>query len=193
VGPPGRTQRLEKMGATLCKVDGVDRQLGFRFELDGQIIDVVAPDGLGKAATTAGKLETIQIPGGTQALARTEIVEIVVDGVSSRVRRPTLLGGVLLKARALPVHSGPEDQREDIITLRPSQTTHMRCARASRGPSGAGYGTSRFRSLSTTPRCQHGSRSRASEPLAPRSRSWSLENRPVRAGALAGRRPLSVH
>ena len=91
-GTTWATQRLEEMGATLCKVDGVDGQRGFRFELDGQIIDVVAPDGLGKAATTAGKLETIQIPGGTQALARTEIVEIVVDGVSSRVRRPTLLG-----------------------------------------------------------------------------------------------------
>jgi hypothetical protein len=39
------------------------------------------------------------------------------EGVASRVRRPTLLGAVLLKARALPVHSRPEDQREDIITL----------------------------------------------------------------------------
>jgi hypothetical protein len=41
----------------------------------------------------------------------------VVDGVASRVRRPTLLGALLLKARALPVHSRPEDQREDVITL----------------------------------------------------------------------------
>jgi hypothetical protein len=41
----------------------------------------------------------------------------VVDGVASRVRRPTLLGAMLLKARALPLHSKPEDQREDIITL----------------------------------------------------------------------------
>jgi hypothetical protein len=105
------------MGATLSKVEGLDGQRGCRFELDDQIIDVLAPDGLGKAATTAGKLETIQIPGGTQALERAEVVEIVVDGVATRVRRPTLLGAVLLKARALPVHSRPEDQREDIITL----------------------------------------------------------------------------
>jgi hypothetical protein len=62
-GTTWATQRLEEMGATLCKVDGVDGQRGFRFELDGQIIDVVAPDGFGKAATTAGKLETIQIMG----------------------------------------------------------------------------------------------------------------------------------
>jgi hypothetical protein len=111
------TQRLEEMGATLSEVVGLDGHRGFRFGLDGQIIDVLAPDGLRKAARTAGKLETIQIPGGTQALERSEVVEIVVDGVPSRVRRPTLPGALLLKARALPVHSRPEDQREDIITL----------------------------------------------------------------------------
>jgi hypothetical protein len=116
-GTTWATQRLEAMGATLREVDGLDGQRGFRFELDDQIVDVLAPDGLGKAARTAGKLETIQIPGGTQALERTEIVEIVIDGVPSPLRRPTLLGAVLLKARALPVHSRPEDQREDIIAL----------------------------------------------------------------------------
>jgi hypothetical protein len=116
-GTTWATQRLEAMGATLTNVDGLDGQRGFRFQLDDQIIDVLAPDGLGRAARTGGKLETIQIPGGTQALQRIEVVEIVLDGVASRVRRPTLLGALLLKARALPVHSRPEDQREDIITL----------------------------------------------------------------------------
>jgi hypothetical protein len=116
-GTTWATQRLEEMGATLANVDGLDGQRGFRFELDGQIIDILAPDGLGKDARTAGELKTIQIPGGTQALQRIEVVEIVVDGDASRVRRPTLLGALLLKARALPVHSRPEDQREDIITL----------------------------------------------------------------------------
>jgi hypothetical protein len=111
------TQRLEEMGATLTKVDGLDGQRGVRFELNDQIIDILAPDGLGRAARTAGELETIQIPGGTQALERVEVVEMVVDGLASRARRPTLFGALLLKARALPVHSRPEDQREDIITL----------------------------------------------------------------------------
>jgi hypothetical protein len=40
---------------------------------DDQIIEVLAPDGLGRAARTAGKLETIQIRGGTQALERNEV------------------------------------------------------------------------------------------------------------------------
>jgi hypothetical protein len=116
-GTTWATQRLEEMGATLTAVDGLDGHRGFRSGQDDQIIDVLAPGGLGKAARRAGKLETIQIPGGTQALERTEIVEIVVDRVSSQVRRPTLLGAVLLKGRALLVHSRPEDQREDLITL----------------------------------------------------------------------------
>jgi hypothetical protein len=116
-GTTWATRRIEALGATLISVDGLDGQRGFRFELDDQIVDILAPDGLGRAARTAGKLETLQIPGGTQALQRIEVVEIVVDGAASRVRRPTLLGALLLKARALPVHSRPEDQREDIITL----------------------------------------------------------------------------
>jgi hypothetical protein len=31
--------------------------------------------------------------------------------------RPTRLGAILLKARSLPVHSRPQDQREDLVTL----------------------------------------------------------------------------
>ncbi len=116
-GTTWATRRLEEMGATFTEIDGIGGQRGFRFQLEGQIIDILAPDGLGRAARTAGQLKTIQIPGGTQALERIEVVEIVVGGVSAQVRRPTLLGALLLKARALPVHSRPEDQREDLITL----------------------------------------------------------------------------
>ena len=41
----------------------------------------------------------------------------MLDGEHTRLSRPTLLGAILLKARSLPVHSKPEDQREDLITL----------------------------------------------------------------------------
>jgi hypothetical protein len=58
-GTTWATHRLEAMGATLSEVDGLDGQRGFRFKLDGEIIDVLAPDRLGKAARTASKLETI--------------------------------------------------------------------------------------------------------------------------------------
>jgi len=104
----GATVRQGEMGA----------DMGFRFDLDGQIVDVLAPDGLGGAgAKTAAKLKTIQIPGGTQALTRTEVVDLVIDGDIVAVRRPTLIGALLLKARAVRVSSHPEDQRYDVITL----------------------------------------------------------------------------
>lgn len=71
------SERLKALGATLHQPEGFQWERGFRFDLDGQIVDVLAPDGLGRTGTTTtGKLKTIQIPGGSQALARVEVVEI---------------------------------------------------------------------------------------------------------------------
>lgn len=112
------SRRLESLGATLHEVDGTEHHRGFRFDVEGQIVDVLAPDGLGSAgARTTGKLQTIQIPGGTQALSRTEVVEIVVGDTAVTLRRPTLIAAILLKARALGVHSRRDDQRHDLVTL----------------------------------------------------------------------------
>jgi hypothetical protein len=82
-------------------------------------IDVLAPEGLPKSRPplTTGNLQTIRIPGGTQALRRTEIVELIVDGEPVLLRRPTLIAAILLKARALPVHDRPDDQRHDLVIL----------------------------------------------------------------------------
>lgn len=111
------TDVLHELGGTLQGVDGLEFERGFRFDVGGQVVDVLAPDGLGKAALTTPPLRTIQIPGGTQALRRVEVVEIVVDGERALVRRPTLLGAILLKARSLRVHDRPDDQREDLVML----------------------------------------------------------------------------
>jgi hypothetical protein len=114
------TATLKSLGAELHDVSGLDSERGFRFEIDGQVVDVLAPDGLPERSPpiTTGSLQTIQIPGGTQALGRTEIVEVIVDGEPAvRLRRPTLVAAILLKARALPVHDRRDDQREDLITL----------------------------------------------------------------------------
>lgn len=108
---------LTNLGAELYEIGGLDAERGFRFELDGQVIDVLAPEGLGRPAFTRGRLETIQIPGGSQALKRIEAVTIAVGDEHARVFRPTLIGAILLKARALLVHSRPDDQRYDLITL----------------------------------------------------------------------------
>lgn len=108
---------LESIGGALKQVSGLESERGFRFEVDGQIVDVLAPDGLAAAPTTTGRMQTIQIPGGSQALNRVEAVEIVVEGRRARLFRPTLLGAILLKARSLEVHDRTQDQREDLVTL----------------------------------------------------------------------------
>ena len=111
-------QAIDELGGELVEPPSTDPKLGQRFEIDGQTIDVLGPDGLKASPHTLGKQVTVQIPGGTQALHRSESVEVSVDGDPPfRVLRPSLLGAILLKARALRVHSRPEDQREDLALL----------------------------------------------------------------------------
>lgn len=111
-------QAIDEMGGGLVDPPSTDPKLGQRFEIDGQTIDVLGPDGLKAAPRTLGKQVTVQIPGGTQALHRSESVEASIDGGPPfRLLRPSLLGAILLKARALRVHSRPEDQREDLALL----------------------------------------------------------------------------
>lgn len=111
-------QAIDDLGGELVEPPFTDPELGQRFEIDGQAIDVLGPDGLRASPRTLGKQATIQIPGGTQALRRSESVEVSIDGDPPfRVLRPSLLGAILLKARALLVHSRPDDQREDLVLL----------------------------------------------------------------------------
>ncbi len=42
---------------------------------------------------------------------------MTIEGRSFELRRPMLLGAVLIKARSLMVHSDPEAQREDLLAL----------------------------------------------------------------------------
>jgi len=111
-------QAIDELGGELVDPPSTDPKLGQRFEIDGQTIDVLGPDGLKASPRTLGKQVTIEIPGGTQALHRSESVEVSIDGGPLfRVLRPSLLGAILLKARALPVHDRPDDQREDLVLL----------------------------------------------------------------------------
>ncbi|HEY5261192.1 MAG TPA: hypothetical protein VIJ33_03705 [Solirubrobacteraceae bacterium] len=53
--PSGTTwaaDHLTALGATLHEPQAFDPDHGFRFELDGQIVDVLAPDGLGPSGQT---------------------------------------------------------------------------------------------------------------------------------------------
>jgi hypothetical protein len=93
--------------------DGVSH----RWRRDDLIVDLLAPDGLRGDPPMLGGVRTIQIPGGSQALARTETVEVEIDGVIAQVRRPTLLGALLIKARSILVHADPDAQRADLVLL----------------------------------------------------------------------------
>jgi hypothetical protein len=89
---------------------------GFRFKRGEEIVDVLGPDGTKTAPQTTSNFETIQVKGGTQALQRSELVSVELDGNTTTVRTPTLTGAILLKARA--IRSTLRDQdREDLIVL----------------------------------------------------------------------------
>ena len=66
------------------------------------VVDVLAPEGLGANAdlTTTKPGRTLQVPGGTQALRRTEFVEIVHEGRRGVVPRPSLLAALVGKGAA---------------------------------------------------------------------------------------------
>jgi hypothetical protein len=73
-----------------------------RFARGEVTIDVMVPEGLGTRAdrrTIAGAV-TIEVQGGTQALARTELLPVVIDRRRGWVPRPDLLGAVVVKAAA---------------------------------------------------------------------------------------------
>jgi len=115
--------------STLSAVDAALRDEGFellgpdldgyahRYQRNGLIVDVLAPDGITPAPSLGGGHRAVGVPGGSQALSRSETVTVTVAGRSFELRRPTLLGAVRIKARSLMIHSDPETQREDLLRL----------------------------------------------------------------------------
>jgi hypothetical protein len=88
-----------------------------RYERDGLIVDVLGPDGINPSVPLAPGITAVSAPGGTQALHRSESVTVTVQGRSFELRRPTLLGAILIKIRSLMVHDDPATQREDVLRL----------------------------------------------------------------------------
>ncbi|MEX0674759.1 MAG: hypothetical protein WD067_08285 [Gaiellaceae bacterium] len=82
-------------------------------------IDVLAPDGLGARAkiTTVPPNRTVRVPGGTQALSRSRPIEVRSRDVEGLVPRPSLLGAILIKIRAISVDDLPDAQRADVALL----------------------------------------------------------------------------
>jgi len=119
VGATGEaTKRLLNAGyaETRPSPDGV----AHRFTRDVVVVDVLAPEGLGRRTSreTIEGGHTVQVPGGTQALERTEAVDVRLGDRIGRLPRPSLLGAILLKARA--VGAAPDEaakHRGDLAAL----------------------------------------------------------------------------
>jgi hypothetical protein len=115
------TERLARaLVAAGFDLEGQDAfGVGHRFRRGQATIDILAPDGLSERTRplTIPPARTVSVPGGTQALARTEPVEIEVGSRRGLVPRPSLLGAILIKARAVGVDDVPEAQRIDLAFL----------------------------------------------------------------------------
>jgi hypothetical protein len=92
---------------------------GFRFKRGRIAIGVLAPDGLGPKAKldTVQGAQTLQVPGGTQALARSGSVAVRSRDLEGSVPVPNLLGALLVTVRAIAVDDAPNDKKRDVALL----------------------------------------------------------------------------
>jgi hypothetical protein len=111
---------LVERGAEVATPPRSNPELGYRFEFEGEIIELLGPDGLRSDPKTTAGLSTFQAAGGTQALRRAEIVLVSLDGADPvAMRRLSLLGAILIKARVVTKRRDgkyPSD-RQDLIRL----------------------------------------------------------------------------
>ena len=110
---------LKKRGGEMAAPPVGNEDLGYRFELDGSIIEILGSEGVREDPKTLGKHTTFQVPGGTQALARAEVVHVSLGGGEPvEIRRPSLLGAILIKARVVETHRDKfESDRQDLVRL----------------------------------------------------------------------------
>jgi hypothetical protein len=122
--PPRMTEAMASLlverGAEVAEPPRSDPDLGYRFEFEGEIVELLGPDGLRGDPKTIGGLKTFQAAGGSQALRRTEVVLVSFEGEEPvAVRRPNLLGAILIKARVVVKKREEkyESDRQDLVRL----------------------------------------------------------------------------
>lgn len=95
--------------------------VGHTFVKGNVEIDLLAPEHLGsgseRARETSSGIHTVEVPGGRQALGRTERVAVRAGMREGLLPRPDLLGAILIKARAVAVDDAPDNQRSDLAVL----------------------------------------------------------------------------
>lgn len=85
-----------------------------RWRSGKAVIDVMIPEGVGERTeqrSSASGFPTISAPGGTQALDRSEVVNVEVGGRAGQINRPVLLSAMILKAAARLETSGSNKDR----------------------------------------------------------------------------------
>lgn len=94
---------------------------GYRYTRGATSLDLTIQDTLERQvsrARTSGGRPGLPVDGGNQALLRAERVGVTVAGVTGRVRRPTLLGALVIKAAAVVVDTrDPRRHQEDLALL----------------------------------------------------------------------------
>ncbi len=121
---PVMTERMAQIlidrGGAVVLPPRSNKKLGYRFEIDGEVVEILGPDGLASDPKTVNGLTTFQVSGGRQALARTETVLVSLNGAPPRkLRRPNLLGAILIKARVVAKERREkfDSDRQDLIRL----------------------------------------------------------------------------
>ncbi|MCW2495423.1 hypothetical protein [Jatrophihabitans sp.] len=114
------TKTLLSLGFVSAGISGEGRQ--HRWVRDQASIDVLVPEGIGERASErrgATGSPTLQTEGGTQALHRSEAVAVSVNGREGYVRRPNLVGALVVKAAAHgnPGDPDPRRHRRDFVVL----------------------------------------------------------------------------
>jgi hypothetical protein len=114
------TKTLTDIGFESAGISAEGRQ--HRWMRGKASIDVLLPDGVGERASQRQGVTgspTLPTAGGTQALERSEVVAVTVDSREGFVRRPNLVGALVVKAAA---HGNAGDpgiarHRRDFIVL----------------------------------------------------------------------------
>lgn len=114
------TMTLEDLGFTADGISAEGRQ--HRWVRDQASIDVLLPEGIGERASEGQGVTgspTLPTEGCTQALRRTQTVAVAMDGREGLVRRPNLVGALVVKTAA-HTHAGdldPRRHRRDFVVL----------------------------------------------------------------------------
>jgi len=116
-GVAGFVAAIELRGFSLAGTS--PEGLAHRYRRDSVSIDVLAPEGLGHRTnlTTTPPGRTLEVPGGTQALSRTEFLPVHTPTSRGHVPRPALLGAIIAKAVAVDIDDTRDAQRLDFAFL----------------------------------------------------------------------------